>query len=286
MHPADHAACAPQSCKLEDTCEHLRLCLNCARTFNGLTQCDICAVVLCCSGCCSVRCLMAPACKLAVCDGCVARHPLLFMRCSDCGAVACPDHTYLCHDCASPDEFKCRSRFGEVQFRAMMRCCACKRAYCFNCDGTHSGAGAFPGIYPDDMDEWMDENAVRTPEKVVLPVFRPWYAEDVTCLYCTRWPGFCNGLEEATLTDLDAVLKSWADCDCHYAEKEAAYAADEAAEAAQAATNAALVAAELAIEASVKAEKARDAAAISHQWAAVLAHGRATADELAARARR
>lgn len=221
--------------------------------------------------------MMAPVCKLAVCDTCVARHPLLFTRCSDCGAVACPDHTYLCQGCASPDELSCRARFGEVQFRAIMRCCACSRAYCFSCDGTYAGAGAFPESYSQDIDDWIDaEGAVRAPAKEADPC--PWPWGDSGCIYCINSPGFCNALETLTLNDLECGLKYWAD--------DVGDAEEDAAEAAQAATEAALAASELAIAASVMAEEARKTAAKAQARAAALARAGAMADELAARLRR
>ena len=231
---------------------------------------------VCCSLCCFARCMLAPACKLKVCDSCITDHPALLTRCSDCRAVACPDHTYICQECT--DDTVVPYQFGGDQFqRAMIRCCACKRTYCSDCDGTECGAGSFPLLFNNtDLLGWS--GSTKRHELLQSQA----HADELGCIYCSSWPDFCTGLKAATLNELECAYEDW--------EFEASDAKEFAAGAAKDARDAALAASALAIEAAIKAQEARDAAGKARRaadkarlQAETLQRARTAAYELAAR---
>jgi hypothetical protein len=158
------------------------LCVECAP--RSRAQCAACDGTP-CTRCCVARCMLATAgggCTQRLCETCVttARPPLL-ARCDDCGAVACTLHTRACVTCASGRVGVERAAADDLDacFRAMFRCCGCRRTYCFSCD---------PGPQGGQAGHAVRECTLREELRA-----------DSGCCFCVSWPRFCGGRAAAVL---------------------------------------------------------------------------------------
>ena len=198
--------------------EELELCSECFLRRNFNTRCDA-------PGCwhepcvdCVARCCSVPGCTTAVCVECKDATPALFSRCDDCGAVACWRHTHSCLACHPDDTPSAlRGRLG-FDFRAMMKCCACARTYCSQCDPSTDVAGEA------GVSVWAPDDG------------HPVSVDD--CVYCVGFPRFCRGRATAE-RDYWAVKLKQAEEQAKDAEEFAARERDEAQQAAIAAQEAA-----------------------------------------------
>ena len=234
----DCVVCGRMVC---DTCVYVHTCAGpeqlqfCAECFSGLNFNVKCAAPRCthevCEDCierCSV-----PGCKAAVCDVCAYNTPALLSRCDDCGAVACWRHTYICNDCQPEDTPRLlRDRLG-FDFRAMMKCCTCKRTYCSQCDPSPDGGGCAGDIIYEDCDSG--------------------------CVHCVGFPRFCGGrateLRDACAEDVEDAEEAAQEAEALAASERAK--ATHAAIAAQAAADHAAHLLKAAEAAEARAQKAQ-----------------------------
>lgn len=180
--------------------------------------------------------MLAPACRVLVCDDCAEYYDTFFTSCEDCGAQACPAHTLICTRCNTLGRGETEALGLYNDHRAMMQCCACQRVYCRDCD---PGPGGRAGEQPSRDDER------EAPD-----------ASTQDCVFCVSWPRACGGRVAAHV----AIREEDADVAKEEAQEAAEEAEDLAAQAAADATAASVAAAVAAVAVAAADAAARTAA--------------------------